>query len=302
MKKRFLPIRLLVLFAITSFIPKNYNFNKDKIQLKYFCISGNISGNDSLEKIPDKLIVLTFDDAVASHYTFVRPLLKQYGFSATFFITEGFNFRTNKTNYLTWDQIATLNKDGFEIGNHTRDHLSITPEIVNQLKEQIEAINDACKQYGIPKPVSFAYPGNIILADALPILREEGIIWARRGNIPEYGGGDDGRGFGYEPGNDDPLLIPSAGIALPAWTIEDFKKAVAKARDGKIAVIQFHGVPDVEHQWVNTTPEQFRSYMEYLHKNGFHVVALRDLRRYVDSNIHPEDPWRVIERRKKNKE
>ena len=53
--------------------------------------------------VPDKLVVLTFDDSVASHYSVVRPLLKQYGFSATFFITEGFSFRTNKKDYMTWD-------------------------------------------------------------------------------------------------------------------------------------------------------------------------------------------------------
>ena len=44
-----------------------------------------------LEPIPDKLVVLTFDDSKASHYTVVRPLLKKYGFGATFFITEGFH-------------------------------------------------------------------------------------------------------------------------------------------------------------------------------------------------------------------
>lgn len=49
-----------------------------------------------LEPIPDKLVVLTFDDSKASHYTVVRPLLKKYGFGATFFITEGFTFRANK--------------------------------------------------------------------------------------------------------------------------------------------------------------------------------------------------------------
>ena len=32
-------------------------------------------------------IVLTFDDSVASHATFVAPLLKKHGFCATFFIT-----------------------------------------------------------------------------------------------------------------------------------------------------------------------------------------------------------------------
>ena len=185
-----------------------------------------------LKKIPDKLVVLTFDDAVESHYSFVRPLLKKYGFSATFFVTEGFNFHTNKKDYLTWEQIAALDKEGFEIGNHTRDHIGIFPETVNQLQQQLRAINDKCKQYGIPQPVSFAYPGNFILPEALDIIRQEGIVWARRGNIPEYKGGDDGRGFGYEPGTDDPLLVPSAGVALPAWTLEDFKTSVAKARDG----------------------------------------------------------------------
>ena len=97
-------------------------------------------------------------------------------------------------------------------------------------------------------------------------------------------------------------MIPSAGIALPAWTLEDFKKSVAKAHDGKIAILQFHGVPDREHPWVNTSPEQFLSYMEYLYKGGFHVIALRDLARYVDPLIQPKDPWGVIERRKKNYE
>ena len=44
------------------------------------------------ETVPDKIVVLTFDDSVASHATFVAPLLKKHGFGATFFITEGFEF------------------------------------------------------------------------------------------------------------------------------------------------------------------------------------------------------------------
>src|SRR6266850_2336971 len=88
-----------------------------------------------LEPIPDKLVVLTFDDSKASHYTVVRPLLKQYGFSATFFITEGFSFRTNKKDYMTWEQIAELHRDGFEIGNHTRDHMGVNARNLDQLTE-----------------------------------------------------------------------------------------------------------------------------------------------------------------------
>ena len=111
----------------------------------------------ALEAVPDKLVVLTFDDAVASHHSVVRPLLKRYGFGATFFITEGFSFRTNKQDYMTWEQIAQLHKDGFEIGNHTRDHISVSARTLPQLREQIEAINVRCAEHGIPMPISFGY-------------------------------------------------------------------------------------------------------------------------------------------------
>jgi hypothetical protein len=39
----------------------------------------------------------------------------------------------------------------------------------------------------------------------------------------------------------------------------------------------FHGVPDVKHPWVNTDPDKFKSYMDYLKQSGCKVVALRDL-------------------------
>ena len=178
----------------------------------------------ALEPVPDKLVVLTFDDSVASHHSVVRPILKRYGFGATFFITEGFSFRTNKQDYMTWEQIAELHRDGFEIGNHTRDHLGVSTRTLGKLREQIEAINARCAEHGISKPVTFAYPGNAIVPGALPILRELGIRFARRGGAPEHPY-DGGRGFAYEPGGDHPLLIPSAGDARPNWTLDDFKRA-----------------------------------------------------------------------------
>src|SRR5947209_7949239 len=133
------------------------------------------------EPVPDKLVVLTFDDASRSHYSVARPLLKKYGFGATFFVTEGFDFPTNKRDYMTWEQIAQLHEDGFEIGNHTLDHKGVTRDSLRDLAAQVRGINARCKEHGIPVPVSFAYPGNAIERDALPILKELGIRFARRG-------------------------------------------------------------------------------------------------------------------------
>ncbi len=248
-------------------------------------------------KVPAKLIVLTFDDSSASHATIAAPVLKRYGFGATFFITEGFTFATNKRDYMTWEQIATLHRDGFEIGNHTRDHLSITEKNVGKLAEQLAVIAARCREHGIPAPVSFAWPGNRFHVNALPVLQQAGIRFARRGGEPEVPYAVGG-GVAYEPGIDHPLLIPTTGDARPDWSLANLQRAVEKAGDGKICVLQFHGVPDGEHPWVNTPRERFEEYMAWLHHEGFKVIALRDLARYGSEKPTPTEPLTIMERRK----
>jgi len=252
----------------------------------------------SLELLPEKVVVLTFDDSVKSHATVVAPLLKELGFSATFFITEGFEFKTNKTDYMTWEEIRHLHDAGFEIGNHTRDHMGVTKDSLDRLSEQIASVNAACREHGIPQPVSFAYPGNSFEVKALPILKKTGFKFARRGGSPEYSY-DEGKGVAYQPGQDHPLLIPTAGDARPGWTLTDFKKALNRGGSGSVVVFQFHGVPDRQHPWVNTPPERFREYMLYLKANGYGVLAMRDLERYVDPENQPGDPLARINQRRR---
>jgi peptidoglycan/xylan/chitin deacetylase (PgdA/CDA1 family) len=254
--------------------------------------------SSGVEPAPEKVVVLTFDDSVKSHFTHARPILKRYGFGATFFITEGFDFATNKKDYLSWDEIAQLHKDGFEIGNHTRDHLGITADNVDRLKEQLEGIAASCREHGIPQPVSFAWPGNSFAVEALPVLREHGIRFARRGGAPEHAY-EGGNGFAYEPHFDHPLLVPSAGDARPDWELDDFVRAVEQARYGRIAVLQFHGVPDGAHGWVSTPADRFELYIKYLADNGYTAIALRDLAKHADPAVAPRNPLGVIDDRRR---
>jgi peptidoglycan-N-acetylglucosamine deacetylase len=263
-------------------------------------LAGCASGPGGRRPVPDKLVVLTFDDSVKSHATVAAPLLRKYGFGATFFITEGFNFPTNKMDYMTWEEIRSLHEQGFEIGNHTRDHMSLTAANLPRLGEQIDAINARCAEHGIPPTVSFAYCGNDVLDDGrvFQILREAGIIWARRGTRPEQPAPTKDRpGFPYEPAADHPLFIPSAGIPAPGYTLEDFIRSVSMARDGKIAVLQFHGVPEGEHPWVHVEKQDFEAFMKYLHDHDYTVIAMRDLARYVDPTEAPDDAMAVVRRR-----
>lgn len=264
----------------------------------FFAFTTILSGAEGVRSLPEKLVVLTFDDSSASHHAIAAPLLQRYGFGATFFVTEGFTFRTNKRDYMTWEQIAELHRSGFEIGNHTRDHLGITERTVPRLAEQLEAIAARCREHGIPEPVSFAWPGNRFHPAALPALAQAGIRFARRGGEPEVpyalGGG-----VAYEPGLDHPLLIPTAGDARPYWSLEDVKRAVALGGRGRIPVLQFHGVPDGEHPWVNTPRERFEEYMAWLHREGYTAIALRDLARYTTVVPVPADPMAIMAERRR---
>lgn len=252
----------------------------------------------ALEPLPDKLVVLTFDDASKSHFTIARPLLLKHKFGATFFITEGWDFATNKKDYMSWEEITQLHKDGFEIGNHTRDHKGVTEKSIPDLAEQLGHINARCEANGIPKTTSFAYPGNAFVKEGIKPLRDLGILFARRGGSPEYPYSA-GKGIAYEPGLDHPLLIPTTGDARPTWTLGDFQAALARAKPGTIAVLQFHGVPDTAHDWVSTKPENFTAFMQHLADEHYTVIAMRDLARYIDPKIAPNDPLGVIEDRKK---
>ena len=242
--------------------------------------------------IPDKLVVLSFDDGNKSDITFVAPLLKSYGFGATFYISEGLGFLKNKDHYLTWEEIAQIDEDGFEIGNHTQHHLNVKDLSKEEFAASLGHIDERCREYGIEKPVTFCYPGYHNDKKSVEVLTERGYHFARRGTTPEYPNiKTGGRGPVYDPKLDHPLLIPITGASGPDWHFEDLVWALEQARDGKITVLTFHGVPALEHSWVDTPPDVFEGYMKYLHEEDATVISVRDLGKYVDYTVRPDDPY-----------
>lgn len=225
---------------------------------------------DAVAKAPDKLVVLTFDDSVASQATIVAPLLKKFGFGATFFITEGFDFATNKKQYMTWEQIKALHDAGFEIGNHTRKHTAVNGQKPEDLAADVEYIEQQCAAHGIPRPVSFCYPAYATSPAAVEVLRGRGYRFARAGGQQAF-----------DPAKDEPLLMPQAFDSKPGAKFEHFGAAVGMAREGKIAVLTFHGVPDEQHPWVNTDPAVFEKYLAHLKEQGCTVIAARDMLKYL---------------------
>ncbi len=219
--------------------------------------------------IPDKLVVFTFDDATASQYSVVAPLLKQYGFGATFFICEFPPNFIDSSKYMNWRQIRELDRMGFEVANHTRTHPPVGKLSKENFLDELSYIEAKCDSLDIAKPVTFAYPGYDLSLAAIELLKEKGYKFARAGGSRPY-----------DPMIDHPLLVPS--WAMNSENKKEIMKAFNEARDGKIVVLTIHGVPDSEHPWVNTPPELFREYLRYLSDQHFKVISLRDLGTYIN--------------------
>ncbi len=193
---------------------------------------------------PAKTVVLTFDDAVKSHRTFVGPLLKELGFNATFFVTH--RWMPDPVNFMSWTDIAELHAMGFEIGNHSWTHADFSvPKNAARLAGELALVeNDEneLKKVRVPKPVSFAYSGNFFGPEAVQLIRQNGYRLARRGGSPEAEYGTLQLGPTFDRNRHHRLLIPTTGDAYPKWTLDHFTRAGSVTRRRhleKVALLGF---------------------------------------------------------------
>ena len=77
---------------------------------------------DNGEALPEKMVMLTFDDGYTSNYTLAMPLLAEYGAKAVVALI-GSHIDSGEPGFLTWEQCREMNESGlFEFGSHTYDH------------------------------------------------------------------------------------------------------------------------------------------------------------------------------------
>ena len=106
------------------------------------------NNNGVQENIPNKQVVITFDDGFLDFYTEAYPVLARYGFTATVFLPTSYIGNPDRTimgkTFLTWPQVAELSNAGITFGSHSVSHrlLDKLPrtEIENELRQSKEII------------------------------------------------------------------------------------------------------------------------------------------------------------------
>ncbi|WP_406859985.1 polysaccharide deacetylase family protein [Streptomyces sp. HUAS MG47] len=113
--------------------------------------------------LPDRPVLITFDDGYEGVHRYALPVLAGHGFAATVFVTTGwlrgpYDEGGALDTMLDWDQVRELAAAGTEIGGHAHTHPQLDQLDEHRVwSETVRCKEIVAEELGAP-PVSFAYP------------------------------------------------------------------------------------------------------------------------------------------------
>lgn len=138
-------------------------------------------------KIESKSVAVTFDDGYKDNFENAAPILLKYGIPATFFVTSGYinsqrvfswdREQDSKFPLMSWDDVRSLSRMGFDIGSHTINHVNLGKVSSQEAREELYG-SKAQIEDEVGKLVNtFAYPfgrKDCIRKDVIDIVKEAG--------------------------------------------------------------------------------------------------------------------------------
>jgi peptidoglycan/xylan/chitin deacetylase (PgdA/CDA1 family) len=133
--------------------------------------------------LTERSIVISFDDGFLDTFEYACPVLREHGFTATFFMISGLLGKTNswmtaqghpRTRLMDWREIESLTSDGFEVGSHSETHRDLTVISPADAKKEIESSKRTLEdRLGVPVKF-FAYPFGRYDDTARQLVRDAG--------------------------------------------------------------------------------------------------------------------------------
>jgi Polysaccharide deacetylase len=261
-----------------------------------------------------KLVILTFGDTIKNQITTAKPILDQYGFKASFFITCGFvdennknevrnnNINSNGKPRPSWNDILQLQQDGQDIESKGMTHRDLNHLALKDLEFEVGGSKQCLENRGINPNIFAAVHGdawnNSTVIDMISkyygfadngfadliFLRCDGYIDHKQADCRTY---DDGGKLSYANRfsirEDSQNSLDQTYLHNDTIIFQKFKEQVNSqtASNNKgivnaVPIVAYHSIDDSKGR-SSTNINLFASEMKYLHDNGFRVIPMSDL-------------------------
>lgn len=164
------------------------------------------------DKLPEKPIMLTFDDTKLDQYKVALPELNKYGFKGVFFIM---TVSLGKPNYMSKAQVRELSDAGHVIGSHTYDHQNLKKYKAEDWITQIEKPTKTLQEITGKEIKYFAYPFGLWNKEGIPELKKRGFIAAYA--------------LAEKRDENDPLFTIRRIIASGYWSVRTLHNSIVKS-------------------------------------------------------------------------
>lgn len=124
--------------AITSVTPDVFKQHLDYLEKNNFNVLPLTEATEALQNgksLPEKSVVITFDDAYLNIYENAFPLLKEKGWPFTIFVATA-PVDKNYGKFLNWKQIQEMTRHGATIANHTINHNHSVERLAGETETQ----------------------------------------------------------------------------------------------------------------------------------------------------------------------
>ena len=127
-------------------------------------------------KLPEKPVVVSFDDGYRSQYVYARPELRKLGWPGVLSLIAG---RIDQPDAeLTAAMVEQMIKDGWELDSHTINHVDVSQASGSQLQSEVAGSRKMLQQR-FHQPVNFfCYPSGRYDAQAIQAVRAAGYLGA----------------------------------------------------------------------------------------------------------------------------
>jgi peptidoglycan/xylan/chitin deacetylase (PgdA/CDA1 family) len=216
----------------------------------------------------ERKVCLFFDDGWQNQYDVAFPILKTFGFKASFAIVTGSIGLDRGTfaSRMNVDELKELQAYGMDIACHTKTHPHMINLTSGQLYDEIVDSKNVLTQMGF-NVKTFVYSFGEWNDTIIDYVKDAGYVCAREAK-PES----------YRLNDSD----PNARYRICSWQITNqsldaFKQILSHATEDEVVVLTYHFLSDNASKETYIPIQNFREQMQYLKENNFDVVLLPEL-------------------------